>query len=73
MGIRQLSDRERISLDRVVLRHPSRGVDLQELCGGANVVGASLDHLIGTWTDREVTEMSHALEDLSIIDESMWK
>ena len=73
MGIQQLSDPERKSVDRAALRLPYGGADVQGLCDRANVVGTSLDHLIGTWTDREVVEMSHALEYLSKIDESIWK
>ena len=71
--IRQLAGREGISLNRAVIRLLRRGAGLHEGNDSPNVVGASLDHLIGTWTDREAVEMSRALEDLSKIDEAMWR
>ena len=71
--IRQLAGREGISLNRAVLRLLRRGAGLQERYDSPNVVGTSLDHLIGTWTDQEAVEMSRALEDLSKIDKAMWK
>ena len=71
--IRQLASNEGISLNRAVLRILRRGAGLEGINDGPNVVGTSLDHLIGTWTDRESAEMNRALEDLSKIDEAMWK
>ena len=71
--IRQLAGREGISLNRAVLRLLRRGAGLEERNDSPHVVGTSLDHLIGTWTDRESAEMNRALEDLSKIDEAMWK
>ena len=32
------------------------------------IVGASLDHLIGTWTDEEANAMDRALGDFSHVD-----
>lgn len=71
--IRQLAGREGISLNRAVLRLLRRGAGLEERYESPHVVGTSLDHLIGTWTDRESAEMNRALEDLSKVDEAMWK
>ncbi len=50
-----------------------RGAGLAERVGTANAIGTALDHLIGTWTAEEASEMEHALEDLSQIDEAMWR
>ena len=71
--IRQLALREGISLNRAVLKLLRRGAGLGERNGGPEVVGDSLDHLIGTWTADEAAEMNQALEDLSRIDDEMWK
>ncbi len=71
--IRQLANREAISLNRAVLRLLRRGAGLEERNSMPNVVGDSLDHLIGTWTKEEAAEMNRALEDFSRIDEEMWK
>lgn len=70
--IRQLASREGISLNQAVLRLLRRGAGLGERNHMPNVVGDSLDHLIGTWTNEEAAEMNRALEDFSLIDEDMW-
>ena len=72
--IRQIANREGISLNRAVLKLLRRGAGLGERKGGSDTVGSSLDHLIGTWTHhQEAVEMERALEDLSYVDEAMWK
>ena len=71
--IRQLANAEGISLNRAVLKLLRRGAGLGERHENTNLVGDSLDHLIGTWTAEDVAEMNRALEDLSRIDEEMWK
>lgn len=71
--IRRLANREGISLNQAVLRILRRGAGLSAPRGGPAVVGASLDHLIGTWTSDEADVMDRALEDLARIDESMWR
>lgn len=70
--IRQLASREGVSLNRAVLRLLREGVGLEDRKRG-DTVGSSLDHLIGTWTCEEAAEMDRALEDLSHIDEALWK
>ena len=70
--IRQLASREGISLNRAVLRLLREGVGLEDRKRG-DTVGSSLDHLIGTWTCEEAAEMDRALEDLSHIDEALWR
>ncbi|HEX9723870.1 MAG TPA: hypothetical protein VGC53_06265 [Vicinamibacteria bacterium] len=71
--IRQLANREGISLNQAVLRLLRKGTGLAEGKGGGDTVGPSLDSLIGTWTPQEAEELNHALEDLEAIDESMWE
>ena len=71
--IRQLARREGISLNRAVLKLLRRGAGLGEHDARPEVVGDSLDHLIGTWTADEADEMNRVLEDLSRIDDEMWK
>ena len=71
--IRGLARREGISLNRAVLRLLRRGAGLGDGSSGPDTVGDSLDHLIGTWTAAEAAEMGRALEDLSQVDEAMWK
>ncbi|MDE0452622.1 MAG: hypothetical protein OXI90_12770 [Gammaproteobacteria bacterium] len=71
--IRQLADQEGISLNRAVLRLLRRGAGLDSSKAGADTVGSSLDHLIGTWTHEEARAMDRALRDLSHIDRGMWE
>lgn len=71
--IRQLADQEGISLNRAVLRLLRRGAGLAPGKPGADIVGSSLDHLIGTWTDEEARKMDDAIQDLSQIDRGMWE
>ena len=73
LHIRQLASREGISLNRAVLRLLRRGAGLGERNGKPEVVGDSLDHLIGTWTAEEAAEIDRALDDLSRIDEEIWR
>ena len=71
--IRQLARREGISLNRAVLRLLRRGAGLGESYDKPEIVGDSLDYLIGTWTAEEAAEIDRALEDFSRIDEEMWR
>ena len=71
-AIRLLANRDGTSLNRAALKLLRRGAGL-ERGQGRDTVGASLDHLIGTWTAAEAAEMGRALEDLSQVDEAMWK
>ena len=69
--IRQLARREGISLNRAVLGLIRRGANLDDV--DDDVVGSSLDHLMGTWTAEEADAVDSALADFSQIDEEMWK
>lgn len=69
--IQDLARREGISLNRAVMRLLRRGAELDE--GKADVVGSSLDHLMGTWSAEEADRIDQALEDFSGIEEAMWK
>ena len=69
--IRKLARREGISLNRAVMRLVRRGANLDQ--PEADVVGSSLDHLMGTWNDGEADAIDRALQDFSRIDEAMWK
>ena len=71
--IRQIARAEDISLNRAVLKLLRRGAGPGDRNDDPGTVGDSLNHLIGTWTADETAETSRALEDLSRIDEEMWK
>ncbi len=71
--IQQLARREGISLNRAVLKLLRRSAGIGDQANAVDSVGNSLDHLIGTWTYEETIEMERAIEDLSQVDEAMWK
>lgn len=48
--LRSLAQREGISLNQAALRLLRKGAGLAETSARPDIVGASLDHLIGTWT-----------------------
>ena len=68
--IRQLASREGISLNQAVLRLLRQGANLEDSKDGINIVGSSLDHLMGTWTHEEAAAIDRALADFSRIDEA---
>ena len=71
-AVRRLAARERISLNQAALRLLRRGAGLPDGAEQAGAVGASLDHLIGTWTTAEADELDAALKDFETIDEDAW-
>lgn len=70
--IQRIAKREGISLNQAVLKLLRKGAGLAEH-SRENTIGASLDHLIGTWTAEEAEQVDRALEDFEEIDESMWR
>ena len=72
-SLRRLAKSEGISLNQAALKLLRKGAGLSDGAGGADVVGSSLDHLIGTWTREEADEMDSALKEFETIDESAWK
>lgn len=71
--IERLAKREGLSLNQAALRLLSRGAGLEKPTVTENVVGESLDHLIGTWTDEEAAIIERATADFEQIDETMWE
>ena len=71
--IRRLARAEGISLNKAVLRLLRKGAGLAEPDRPADVVGTSLDQLIGTWTADEAGEFAQAVADLERIDEGLWE
>jgi hypothetical protein len=71
--LRKLARDEGISLNKAALRLLRRGAGLEEPTAGPDIVGTSLDHLIGTWTDEQADELASAVEDFEVIDEALWQ
>jgi len=69
--IRQLARRERISLNKAALRLIEKGTGL-----GARPddrIGASLDHLIGTWTEGEAKVFLDSIQSCGQVDPDLWE
>ena len=49
-SVRRLAKREGISLNQAALRLLRKGAGLADRSRGSDLVGSSLDHLIGRWT-----------------------
>jgi len=71
-AVHRLANRDGTSLNRAAVKLLRRGAGLED-GPGANTVGSSLDHLIGTWSDAEADEFEQALRHFETIDEAMWK
>ena len=72
-SIQRLAKRDGTSLNRAALKLLRKGAGLGDGPAGADRVGSSLDHLIGTWSPTEANELNAALEEFETIDESVWK
>lgn len=72
-NIRQLAQRERISLNQAALRLLRRGAGLAGRREAGSVVGSSLDRFIGSWTREQAEAVNLALQDFKSIDQSMWE
>ena len=70
--IRRMAREEGISLNKATLKLLRRGAGLQER-RTPNVVGHSLDHLIGTWDERDVKHFLRSMRGCERTDRSFWK
>ena len=71
-AIRRVANRDGTSLNRAAVKLMRRGAGLAE-GREADVVGSSLDHLIGTWNCMEADEIDRTLQHFKAIDEAMWE
>ena len=69
----RLAKRDGTSLNRAALKLLRKGAGLADPAQKADTVGASLDRLIGSWSDDEAAELEAALEEFKTIDESAWR
>ncbi len=71
--IRGLARMEGLSLNQAALRLLRKGAGIGQQKDREDVVGSSLDHLIGTWSDEEAKMFMEAVEDFEKIDVSLWR
>jgi len=70
--LRELSTTRGISLNQAALLLMRKGAGISEP-HLRNVVGSSLDDLIGTWTEAEEQEFLRSVEAFDEVDEEMWR
>ena len=71
--IRRVAKRDGTSLNQAALKLLRKGAGLADPAQKADTVGASLDLLIGSWSDDEAAELDAALEEFEVIDEAAWQ
>ena len=71
--IRRLTKRDGTSLNQAALKLLRKGAGLADPAQKADTVGASLDHLIGSWSDDEAAELEAVLQEFEVIDEDAWR
>ncbi len=72
LRLRRLAREREISLNKAALVLIRRGAGLEAPSAGPDVVGGSLDHLMGVWSEDEAAEFREATRDFDRIDESLW-
>ena len=71
--IREIAHKQQISLNRATIHLLRKGAGLQEDGKSAGIVGDTLDHLMGRWSERESDEFLSSISPLEQIDRSFWK
>ena len=70
--LRDLARREGVSLNKAALRLLSKGAGLDARDEDGRI-GHSLDHLIGTWTDRETDALLESIRSCEQVDAELWE
>lgn len=70
--LRRLAKEQDMSLNRAALTLMRKGAGLDSPGGRPDVVGTSLDHLMGIWGDEEAAEFQEATRDFDRVDEDLW-
>jgi hypothetical protein len=71
--LREVAKARGVSLNQAALILLREGAGLDAPRRRANIVGDSLDHLIGSWSETEEAEFLGAISDLEEIDPSLWR
>ncbi|MBI1811924.1 MAG: antitoxin [Nitrospirae bacterium] len=70
-AIKEKAKQEGTSINTVLLRILKEDLGLKKK--SRMVVHTDLDHLAGTWSDKEYAEFQKRIKDFEAIDEGMWK
>ena len=72
LRLRRLAREREVSLNKAALLLMRRGAGLDTQGQQPDVVGDSLDHLMGGWSEEDAAEFREATKDFDRIDESLW-
>ena len=70
--LQEVAKEERLSLNKAALLLLRKGAGVEKNSQPANVVGDSLDHLIGSWSAQKEKEFLAAIGAFEQIDEGLW-
>lgn len=70
--LKEIAREKSISLNKAALFLLRKGAGLDRRPGHADVVGDSLDHLMGCWTEEEEKKFLENVEAFEGIDDSLW-
>ena len=70
--LQKVAKEERLSLNKAALLLLRKGAGVEKNPQQVNVVGDSLDHLIGSWSAKREKEFLEAIGALEQIDEGLW-
>jgi hypothetical protein len=71
--LREVARQHGVSLNRAALHLLRKGAGLGSGATRADVVGDSLDGLIGTWSETEAEEFLEAVSAFERVDRSFWR
>jgi hypothetical protein len=71
--IREIARQEKISLTKAAVRLMEQGAGLRSGKLAPARIGAQLDDLIGTWTDREADAVLESIRVFETVDDDLWR
>ena len=70
--LRQIAKERNLSLNRAALFLMRQGAGIEDPARRPDVIGDSLDHLIGIWSPAPAAELASATASFSKIDDDLW-
>lgn len=69
--LKERAKKEGISVNAVLLKTLRESLGLQKK--RRNIIHNDLDHLAGTWSEKDFAEFQKRIADFEIVDKKMWK
>ncbi|MEM6533553.1 MAG: hypothetical protein AAF654_13090 [Myxococcota bacterium] len=71
--LRELADRDGISLNRAALKLMRQGAGLSDANEGESGIGHALDSHFGTWSEEQEAEFLESTASTRVVDDEVWK